>query len=129
MLQTTFRDTITLGSVMVGVLVALGGLAVFFYGVRWKSAYLVAEANAEAWHSTADRLEEELKHLRDEVRALRSRISELEGLPDVSSVLEAILAHDNRQDGLWDVHNDQANARADKIVEAIRSLKTNGGAA
>lgn len=126
MLAAVFKDTITLGSLIVAALVGLGGLAVFFYGVRWKTAYLVAEANAEAWHKTAERLEEEMKSLREQVQVLRARVAELETLPDVSHVLKAVIDHDKAQGESWRLHNTEANGRADRIVNAIRELKPKG---
>ena len=77
-----FTDTITLGSIIIGVLVGVGGLATYGYGVRWKANYEVEKARAdaleqgrEAFRVQADRLHRELemcKADRDKLEMTRS---------------------------------------------------------
>ena len=63
-----FTDTITLGSILIGILLGIGGLATYGYGVRWKANYEVEKARAdalsegrEAFRTQADRLHRELE--------------------------------------------------------------------
>ena len=60
-----FTDTITLGSILIGILLGVGGLATYGYGVRWKANYEVEKARAdalaegrEAYKTQVDRLEQ-----------------------------------------------------------------------
>ena len=128
MAAVAFKDTITLGSIIVGFLIGLSGLAVFFYGVKWKSAYLVAEANAEAWHATSDRLERELDELRGEITTLRARLAELEALPDVAAVHRTLVRHDEATAQAMRQHDANAEKRAVRLIEAIQSLPQGGTA-
>ena len=68
-----FTDTITLGSILIGILLGIGGLATYGYGVRWKANYEVEKARAdalaegrEAYKTQVDRLERELEMCKDE---------------------------------------------------------------
>ena len=68
-----FAGVITLGSVIVAVLVGVGGLATYGYGVRWKANYEVEKARAdaleqgrEAFRTQADRLHRELEMCKDD---------------------------------------------------------------
>ena len=68
-----FTDTITLGSILIGILLGIGGLATYGYGVRWKANYEVEKARAdalaegrEAFKTQADRLQRELEMCQDD---------------------------------------------------------------
>ena len=55
-----FRETVSLGSIVVAGLVGIVGLMTLFYGAKWKSLYNLEVANAKAWEATAHRFETEL---------------------------------------------------------------------
>lgn len=68
-----FTSTVTLGSVVIGILLGVGGLATYGYGVRWKANYEVEKARAdalaegrEAFKTQADRLHRELEMCKDD---------------------------------------------------------------
>jgi len=86
-------ETITLGSLIVGLLVGAAGLATYFYGVKWKTAAMVNEANAKAWEETARRLTEEVTVLREKVATLESQVQDLRK-HDMEHVLSSLSTHE-----------------------------------
>jgi chromosome segregation ATPase len=124
-----FTETITLGGVLLAVLVAVAGLATYAYGLRWKTAYEVERANAAAWEHTSARMEERIRALEsehgecsDQLRSLRARVAELESLPDLAVVMEAIAKHDQAVGAELRRHDEHAEKRAARIVAAIERL-------
>jgi hypothetical protein len=92
----TFTSTITLGSIILGIVVGAAGLSAFFYGVRWKSAWQVASAQAEELRraldderNRAERLEERL----DE--AVKQLALSLQQLADAKEAIERLSALPN----------------------------------
>lgn len=127
MIAIEFHETITLGSVVVGALVSALVVVSAIYGVRWKTTAQVNAANALAWEDTATRYEVELANMRErleeqdrKIAVLQTRIAELEALPDVAAVHRALVEHDTRAAAAMDRHDENAERRADRIVQAFR---------
>ena len=93
-LLVQFESTVSLGALVLGILVAVSGLAVFAYGARWKSAAMVEAANSAAWEDQSRRLQEHISVLEARLDRAEQRIEELEALPDYSGVLLAISDHE-----------------------------------
>lgn len=124
-----WSSTITLGSIIVGLLVGVAGLAVFGWGVKYKTGMDAAEANAkvfaegrEAYRLRSDRLAEELKDCRaqlaamtDELVKAKSELARLEERPDLPKVLELMGEQAVRQDKV-------ADERVEKMVERLGGL-------
>jgi len=123
MLAVAFSETITLGALIVASLAAIATLIGVVYGSKWKTAAAVEAANSHAWEDTSRRQAHELEELRHEVNALRSRLSELEGRPDLASVLEALATHDGRVANALERHDQHAEKRADRMIAAIRETR------
>lgn len=126
----TFSDTVTLGGVVLGILVAGATLVGVMYGSKWRTTAEVNRANAEAWEATAVRLEDERDHARVEVQDLKHRVTKLELLPDLTAVLQkvgavqeqlatALLEHDRSAEARSLRHEENAEKRADRIIEAV----------
>ena len=127
--EINWSSTITLGSLIIGVLLGISGLAVFGYGVKWKTAYETEKAVTEslrdgrdAYQLRGDRLAEELKDCRerettltDLVADLKAALGRLEERPDLNRVLEIIGEQSVRQDA-------QADLRAGAAVERLGEL-------
>ncbi len=101
-----------LGSLTAGDLLDFSALAVLVAGVfvvaRYRAALGAADASAKAWHeerdasiSRAERLAADLVMERAETAALKAR-------PDMDAVVR-----------LLEAHEDSANKRTDRIIEAI----------
>lgn len=91
----TFTSTITLGSMILGLVVAVAGLAAFFYGVRWKSAWQVASAQAEELRRAldderqrAERLEDRLADALGQLADAKEAIERLSALPNLERVVK-----------------------------------------
>lgn len=110
MVAVAFESTVSLGALILGVLVALTGLAALLYGARWKSAAEVERANSAAWEDQARRLMEDVESLKGRLDRAEQRIEELEALPDFSSILLAISDHEA-----------QAERRAARVAELLVS--------
>lgn len=124
-----WSSTITLGSIIVGLLVGVAGLAVFGWGVKYKTGMDAAEANAkvfaegrEAYRLRSDRLAEELKDCRaqiaemtDQLVAAKSELVRLEERPDLPRVLELMGEQAVRQDTAADL-------RVEKAIERLGGL-------
>lgn len=89
-----FSDTITLGSVILGMFAVAGGLAVFAYGARWKAAYETERITASsldegrrAFLERSERLESELKEALVEAVELRQQIHKLEAATDLTEAM------------------------------------------
>lgn len=76
-------------------LIAVGGLAVYAYGVRWRTAAEVNAANAAAWEATARRLDDEVKLLREEVAVLRAKVQDLQK-HNMEAVLDVMARHEKQ---------------------------------
>lgn len=90
-----FHDTITLGSALVMVTVALAGFFWIFYGTKWKANYdlehitvLSLEEGRAAFQQRAERLEAELRDALGEVTELKAKVSKLEQATDLTPVLD-----------------------------------------
>ena len=96
-----FAGVITLGSILIGIMLGVGGLATYGYGVRWKANYEVEKARAdaleqgrEAFRTQADRLHRELemcKSERDSLEMTRSLEPALELMKQGFAELERAL--------------------------------------
>lgn len=107
-----WSSTITLGSLIVGILVGFAGLVVLGYGARWKAAFesekVVAESyrdGREAFQARADRLEIELRETRarnDELAELigeqKKTVARLESLPNLERIVQVMADTAERAD-------------------------------
>jgi hypothetical protein len=107
-----FTHTITLGSLIVGVIVGLAGLAVLAHGARWKANYEIERARAdsldegrEAYEKRSRRLEQELKEAQAQSIELaqvlgdaKETIARLEQLPNLERVIGLMAETSRRQD-------------------------------
>lgn len=116
-----FTETITLGSIILGVMLACGGLATYGYGVRWKSAFEAESAAREsledgrrAYQLRADRLAEEKSELLILVGDCKAKVAALEARPTQETVVQLIEA--------MDAHASERTMKAVASVE--RSLAT-----
>lgn len=117
-LTFNWSSTVTLGSVIVGILLGLAGLATFGYGIRWKSNYDVEKARSDsledgvrAYKERADRLELQMRELRTDHDKLagdllesRSLVARLEQLPNLERILELMGDLAVKQDAQLDRH-------------------------
>ena len=94
-----FTDTITLGSILIGILFGIGGLATYGYGVRWKANYEVEKARADAlaeglqtYKTQADRLQGELEMCKEE----RDKLAMTRSLEPVLQVIADGFAQSKR---------------------------------
>jgi hypothetical protein len=108
-----YKHTITLGSIILGIIVGLAGLVVFAYGARWKAAYEAEHAvvdslmeGREAYKLRADRLEDELieRHRQlvsctEAIGEQKQTIARLEALPNLSIVIDKMAESTKRADG------------------------------
>lgn len=85
-----FTDTVTLGSIVVGVLLGLGGLATFGYGVRWKSNYEVERARADALEDGREAFRIQAERLHDELKTCMEDKAKLEASRSLEPILAAI---------------------------------------
>lgn len=110
------HETLTLGSIIVGILVSLSILVSVVYGAKWKVAAEVAEANAAAWKDSAHRLEEEIAGLKQKVEMLRRRVAELESLPDMTKLLRELQSHEVAAASRWDASLEVLSEIRDSLV-------------
>jgi len=94
-----FSDTITLGSIIVGLLLGVTGLAVFAYGARWKAAYETERVTAKsleegrlAFQQRSERVEADLREALEQALDLRARIKQLEQATDLTGAVEQMHA-------------------------------------
>lgn len=127
--EINWSSTITLGSLIIGVLLGLASLAVFGYGVKWKTAYEAERATAlslrdgrEAYKLRGDRLEGELADARArevahvaELLECHTALARLEERPDLNKVLQILGEQSVREDAA-------AEKRAEKAVERLGEL-------
>lgn len=88
-------DTITIGTLLVGAIIALPALYVVFKGARWKGIAETAEETAkvyaegrEAYRLKSERLENELKELLILVGEQKQVIAKLEAMPNLTVLQE-----------------------------------------
>lgn len=143
-----FSNTITLGSVIVGVLTGSAGLAVFGYGVKWKSAWQVASSQAEELRKAlsdererSDRCDATLREAHEREIEYRETIEKLSALPNLTKVIEVMAETSHRQDDHADrrlaagmelvqtfvrkefgVHDERAQERHEATVEALHAI-------
>lgn len=120
-------DTITLGSIIVGILLGLAGLATLGYGARWKAAAQVAEENArvsaegrEAYRLQAERLHGELGSEREHVARLESTRS-LE--PVLAAVLDGFSAHEQRAQERHEMNMAQGERHLVLLSQLVEQMK------
>jgi len=127
-----WSSTITLGSVIIGILLGLSGLAIFGYGVKYKTAYEAERAvsgslkdGREAFKARADRLEQELKDskareadLSDQIIDCKSQLARLEERPDLTRVLQIMGEQSVRQDA-------EADRRAERAIDQMSAMFAN----
>jgi len=96
-LGVTYHDTITLGSVIFGVVIGLPGLFGLLYGARQKANAQVAEESATvamqgraAFKDAAERLGSEKDELQAEIGRLNGLVSELEKRPQFDDMLKML---------------------------------------
>jgi hypothetical protein len=124
-----WSSTITLGSIIVGVIVGLAGLAWIGYGAKYKAAFEGERAMSQTLVDSRDAYKERVAQLDGELRVANTRITEqtialgeasaaiarLENLPNLSKVLELM--------GELVVKLDAAGAqRADDAVAAVAAI-------
>lgn len=124
--EINWSTTITLGSLIVGILVGVAGLSTFAYGVKWKTAYEAEKARGdslsdgrEAYKLRGDRLEGELADCKarenalvDEMVAAKTELARYAERPNLDQVLQIIGEQSVRQDAASDV-------RAEKAIEQM----------
>jgi hypothetical protein len=138
-----YSETIGLGTILLGALVALTGLAVLFYGVRWKSAYAVASTQAEelrkALNDERERAERAEGRERESLKLLAEQkrtIARLESLPDLSKILEFLGRQEDTAakrtadalsvvDQLLTAHEERAVERHDGQIAVLSGLAAN----
>lgn len=143
--ELRFRDTVTLGSIIVGAIVALTTLLTAGYGIKWRTAAQVAEQNAQLYHEQAiiyhdkaEALEADKNQLLHLVSEQRESIKQLEALPNLARVIELMAATAKRQDEhsearlsgamaeltkMIDGHERRADNRSLAILAAIQGLR------
>lgn len=127
-----WSSTITLGSMLVGVIVGLAGLAFVGFGAKWKAA---AEAEREVAASYRDgreafrirneRLAADNKECQEKIRELlyeigeqKGTIAELEARPNLAMVDAGVRILGAK----LDQHEEHAEQRAERLVGAVESL-------
>lgn len=107
-----FSSTITLGSVILGALLAAAGLVILGYGARFRAAYeaekLVSGSYLDgrnAFQARADRLEMQLgetqarnDELADLIGEQKKTIARLENLPNLERIVQVMAETSTRQD-------------------------------
>jgi len=99
-----FTTTITLGSIIVGIIVGLAGLVVLGYGARWRSLAQISSAQAEELRRAfgdekqrADSLYERLTDMVAERNALTVRIARLEERPNLEQLADILTKESERR--------------------------------
>ena len=125
--------TITLGSIILGIIVGLAGLATFGYGVRWKTAYETERATAEslrdgreAFELRGDRLAMELREARQQIQEMtddlitaKAEVAQLQERPDLGQILQIIGEQSIRADAAAEL---RVNAAIERITEMFTEL-------
>jgi hypothetical protein len=117
-----FTDTITLGSVIIGSVVAIAGLFGISRGVKWRVAAEVSSSAADELRkalsdekeisaSRETRLVEEARAAREALTAAQATITRLESLPDLARVV-----------ALMDAHEVRAQERHESVVQVLKAL-------
>lgn len=146
--SVNWSSTITLGSVILAIIVALSTLAFVGWGVKYKTAYEAETAivdslkeGREAYRLRAERMEEENERLVKEVIACKealietkSKMAKLEERPDLDKVLQIVgenlvrqdSSAENRMERVLDVftkdireHDKAARERQEEILRRL----------
>ena len=103
----TFRDTINLGSIILGVVVGVPGIIGLLYGAKWKAAADVAEETAgiaeqgrEAYRLAAQRLGSEKDQANEQIAVLQAKVKHMESYPFGDEVAELVAKTLDRLDAL-----------------------------
>ena len=106
-----FTDTITLGSIVVGILLGIAGLSAFAYGVRWKSAAQVADATVATLREGREAYRVQSERLQGELLEASQRLKELEATRSLEPVLQAIVDGFHRMELRFQEHEERAQER------------------
>lgn len=145
-LTVSFSDTIGLGTVILGIALSAATLVGIIYGVKWKVAYEVETKTREAAEAFGQIKDDESKALHEQlVEALKvigeqkAIIERFEALPNLERILHVMGEQAVRQDAAavvrlqegmlvvkeafkeaMKVHDENAEARTDKVITAIQ---------
>lgn len=135
-----FTNVVTLGSLIVGGLVTISGLAIFLYGVRWKSAWRVASTQAHELRlaldderDRADRAQkremaavERLEAALRDLAECRATTERLEALPNLERVINLMAQTAERSEERFQAriseHDRLAEERHRDIIAAVRDV-------
>jgi len=102
-----FHDSITLGSIIFGVVIGLPGLIGLLYGAKWKAASDVLEETAKVaeqgravYKAAAERLGTERDGALQQVATLTEKVDYLEAYPFGEQVAELVAKTLDKLDGL-----------------------------
>jgi hypothetical protein len=144
---TNFTNTITLGSVIVGALVAIATVAAVIWGARFKVSYQAASAAAEELRKSlndanerGNRLEKALQEALTTIGEQKETIERLAALPNLERVIQLMSDTAERADAhaarrlehgitrieqLFDAHEERALDRHDKTVAVLAGMAAN----
>lgn len=146
LLAVKFSETVTLGSALLGILIALATIVTIMYGVKYKAlasqqekVIETLEAGVGAWKETAERHELEKKVTADLVATQKATIARLESLPNLAIILDKMAEKEMRQDemakerlahaiglvkemneDMWAQHEAHANRRTSELSAVLR---------
>ena len=121
LLAIHWSDTITLGSVLVGAFLGLAGMFTFAYGVRWKSAYEVAEATVQSLTEGREAFRLRSERLEEEVRELRAQMQVLEASRSLEPVLREVIEGFKHVNQAMELHDDRATERHEGLRESLKT--------
>ena len=135
-LAVTYRDTITLGTLLVAFFVGLPGIVGLFYGAKRKAEAVIAEENSKvlaegraAYKGAAERLGAEKAVLQTENAALTAKIEELRNRPDLTSLarlIEQVLIGQEKAEGrtieAFEQHEQRAQERHEAEMNVMRTI-------
>lgn len=132
-----FTETINLGTVILGALIAFATVVGIAYGVRYRTAYEAANGRANQLHEWLNEALDREKRLHAMVGEQRMTIEELQKLPNLASIVEAMHRQENRHatearkflehglshvGGLFHEHEQQALERHEGIVTVLAGI-------
>lgn len=148
-LAVGFSDTVSLGTIVLGILLSVATLIGVIYGVKWKVAYEVEVKTREAAVSFGQIKDDESKALhgqlmeaKDVIGDQKMVIERLEALPNLERIIHLMGEQSVRADaaastrlqgaleavreGFTEVinaHDHAAEGRTEKVIEAIHELR------
>lgn len=126
-----YSNTITLGSIIIGLFVAIGTIVTMAYGAKWKAVARTAIARGDELdkylddekqrHEQASRERKELAIL---VADQKTTIARLEALPNLSAIIEQMAQEATRSDdrAVERMRESNADARA-RLAEALQDIR------